>query len=404
MSNNLITNSIVTRESVMLFKNANSFIRNIDTTYSDEFATAGAKEGTSIRIRLPVDYIPRYGQAASVQDTSETSITMTVATQVGVDMSFSSVDRTMSVDDFTKRYVKSAVNTIAGAVATTIIAGSEGGVANFVANVDGSSSIITPTQQTFLNAGALLSDNSVPSDENWKMVLDPTSMAGAVSTFSGFFNPAQSIGEQYRSGQVSNALGFDFYRDQTVIKHTTAAYSGTKTVNGAGQTGTTILVNAVTGGFAVGDIITFAGVYAVNRITKQTTGALRQFAVTATMASGGTSVSIYPALIPPVGGNPVQYQTVTASPANAATIVVVSKTAEIYRKNIAYLPQAIQMATVDLIMPNNVDAARANQDGVSMRVLTQYQGGQDIELTRLDVLFGYVYVRPEWCCVVAAPI
>jgi hypothetical protein len=145
-------------------------------------------------------------------------------------------------------------------------------------------------------------------------------------------------------------------------------------------------------------------VYAVNRITKQSTGALQQFAVTAAMASGATSISIYPALIPASSGNAVQYQTCTVSPANAAVITVVSASASIYRKNLAYIPEAITMATVDLVMPPNVDVARQEMDGVSIRVLTQYQALQDINVTRLDVLFGYVYVRPEWCCVVAAPI
>ena len=406
MANSLITNNVVTRESVRLFKNSNNFIKNINRQYDDQFATAGAKEGTAIRIRLPVDYTVRTGQAASVQDTTETSITMTVATQMGVDMDFSSVDRTMSIDDFSERYIAPAVNATAGGVATTIVAGSEGGVSNFVSNVDGSSNIITPTQQTFLNARALLTNNSPPMASNGrrKMVVDPTTMAGAVSTFSGLLNPSQGISEQYRSGEVSSALGFDWFEDPTIIAHTTASYSGSKTVNGAGQTGTTITVNAITGGLAAGDIITFAGVYAVNRVTKQTTGALRQFAVTAAVATGGTSISIYPALIPPVGGNAVQYQTVTASPANSATITVVSKTAEVYRKNLAYVPEAITMATVDLLMPPNVDAAREVQDGVSLRVVTQYQALNDVNVTRLDVLFGYLYVRPEWCCVVAAPV
>lgn len=351
-----------------------------------------------------MDYIIRVGQAASVQDTSETSITLTVATQAGVDMAFSDVDRTMSIDDFTKRYIAPAVNTTAGYVATTIIAGSEGGVCNYVSNKDGTGAVITPTQATFLQARALLTDNSTPTMNGRRMVVDPTTMANAVSTLSGLLNPATQISEQYRSGEIANALGYEWFEDPTVIKHTTSTYSGSKTVNGAGQTGTTITVNAITGGLAAGDIITFAGVYAVNRITKATTGALRQFAVTAAVATGGTSISIYPALIPPSGGNNVQYQTVTASPANSATIVVVSASAEVYRKNLAYIPEAITMATVDLEMPANVDASRQVMDGVSMRILTQYQALQGVNMTRLDVLFGFVYVRPEWCCVVAAPV
>lgn len=400
MANTLLTIDMITNEAVRLWKNSNLFIQNLDVQYDDQYAVAGAKIGDTLRIRLPNDYVLRTGPAASVQDTAEQSTTMTVATQQGVDMSFTSKDLTMSLDDFSRRILAPAVNTTAGGVALSIMAGADGGVSNYVANTDGSGNIIAPTIDTILSARAILAENSAPGMAR-KFVLGPRSMAHATSTLSGLFNPSQSIGEQYRSGEVKNALGFDWYEDQTVLAHTTGAYSGTLSVNGAGQTGTAITTNAIAGGLSQGDIITFAGVYAVNRITKQSTGQLRQFAVTSAVPAAGTVVNIYPALVPAVSGNAVQYQTVTASPANAATITVVSKASEIYRKNIAYVPEAITMATADLVMPPNVEASRRVYDGVSMRMIRQYAIGTDQLITRMDVLYGYKYVRPEWCVVVA---
>lgn len=400
MANTLLTIDMITNEAVRLWKNSNLFIQNLDVQYDDQYAVAGAKIGDTLRIRLPNDYVLRTGPAASVQDTAEQSTTMTVATQQGVDMSFTSKDLTMSLDDFSRRILAPAVNTTAGGVALSIMAGADGGVSNYVANTDGSGNIIAPTIDTILSARAILAENSAPGMAR-KFVLGPRSMAHATSTLSGLFNPSQSIGEQYRSGEVKNALGFDWYEDQTVLAHTTGAYSGTLSVNGAGQTGTAITTNAIAGGLSQGDIITFAGVYAVNRITKQSTGQLRQFAVTSAVPAAGTVVNIYPALVPAVSGNAVQYQTVTASPANSATITVVSKASEIYRKNIAYVPEAITMATADLVMPPNVEASRRVYDGVSMRMIRQYAIGTDQLITRMDVLYGYKYVRPEWCVVVA---
>ncbi len=400
MANTLLTIDMITNEAVRLWKNSNLFIQNIDVQYDDQFAVAGAKIGDTLRIRLPNDYVLRTGAAASVQDTAEQSTTMTVATQQGVDMSFTSKDLTMSLDDFSRRILAPAVNTTAGGVALSIMAGADGGVSNYVANTDGSGNIIAPTIDTVLQARAILAENSAPGMAR-KFVLGPRSMAHATSTLAGLFNPSQAIGEQYRSGEVKNALGFDWYEDQTVLAHTTASYSGTTTVNGAGQSGTAITVNAITGGLAQGDIITFAGVYAVNRITKQTTGQLRQFAVTTAVPSGGTTINVYPALVPANNGNAVQYQTVTASPANSAAIVVASASGAIYRKNIAYVPEAITMATADLVMPPNVEASRKVYDGVSMRMIRQYAIGTDQLITRMDVLYGFKYVRPEWCVVVA---
>ena len=195
--------------------------------------------------------------------------------------------------------------------------------------------------------------------------------------------------------------------DQTAIKHTAGTFTA-GTVNGAGQTGTTLTVNAITGTLNVGDIITIALVNAVNRVTKQSTQTLRQFVVTVAAASGATSLSIYPALtpgsatyVPATGLGAVQYQTVDYSPANAAAISLFTNPSAIYRKNIQFAPQAITMVTADLIKPSNNPCSRKEYDGVSMRILQAYVPGTDQEVTRCDVLFGFVYVRPEWCVTIA---
>ena len=160
------------------------------------------------------------------------------------------------------------------------------------------------------------------------------------------------------------------------------------------------MVNAITGTLTVGDIITIGGVYAVNRVNKQTTGELRTFVVTSAVANGGTSISVYPAIIGPSGGNPVQYQTVSAVPIANATVTNLLPS-QTYRKNAAYVPEAITMATGDLPLPANVKAARAQYDGVSLRILTQYMVGTDQEITRVDILYGGLAVRPEWGVIVA---
>lgn len=400
MANSLLTINMITREAVRLWKNSNAFLQNIDTQYDDSFAKTGAKIGTNLRIRLPNDFTVRTGAAASVQDTSEQSTTMVLATQKGVDVSFSSADRTMSLDDYSERILAPSINNLAGAVAADIMTGSEGGVCNLVANLDGASNIISPTAATFLNGGALLNTNSAPMGQR-KIVNDPYTEARTVSSLAGLFNPQRDIAKQYTTGAMQQALGFDWLMDQTVIKHIVGSFTA-GTVNGAGQTGTLLVTNPLTGSLNQGDIITLAGVHAVNRITKQSTGALRQFAVTANVPSGATAIPIYPALIPGVGGSPVQYQTVDVAPANNAAIALATLPGVTYRKNLAYTPQAVTMATADLELPRGVhEAAREAFDGISMRMVTAYNVSTDQFITRLDILYGFLWVRPEWACVVA---
>jgi hypothetical protein len=214
---------------------------------------------------------------------------------------------------------------------------------------------------------------------------------------------------------MKSGLGYErWFRDQTVIKHTTGTFSAGGTVNGGGQTtaftGGNIIVNAITGNLKQGDIVTFANVNSVNRVTKQSLGTLAQFVVTADVPAGGTSIPIYPGLVPSgtgvAGGPDVQYQTVDSSPINGAAMVLATPASSVYRKSIAYVQKAVTLATADLVMPKKAveEAARANYDGISMRVLTDYLTASDQLATRIDVLFGFKYIKPEWLCVICDKI
>jgi hypothetical protein len=405
MANTLLTISMITREAVRLWKNSNAFLQNVDMQYDDSFAVTGAKIGSALRIRLPNDFTVVTGPALSVQDTSEQSTTLVLATQKHIDVAYSTADRTLSLDDYSRRVLAPMINNLAGAVAVDIMSGSEGGICNFVANQDQNNNILTPIMGTYLNAGATIDLNSGPI-ANRKIMNGPRTEARVVAGLSGLLNPQTEIARQYVTGRMYDALGFIWMKDQTAISHTNGTLAqGSATVNGAGQTGLNLTVNALAGTINAGDIITVAGVFAVNRITKQTTGELRQFAVTANVSAGSTVIPIYPAIVPAgAGGSQVQYQTVTVSPAGGAAVNPVSSLAASaqYRKNFAYAPEAVTLATADLEMPRGVhEVARESFDGVTMRMVTDYFIGTDQLITRLDVLYGYLWIRPEWAVVVA---
>jgi hypothetical protein len=411
---------MITREAVRLFKNSNLFIMNMDTQYDPAFAVDGAKIGNTLRIRLPNDYVVTDGPAMQLQNTTEQYTTLTVSNQKNVAVPFTTAERTMSIDDYSEIVMAPMINNLAGKVASTVMQGSEGGVCNFVSNVNSAAAlnavsatgaIISPTSEQFLLGNAILDDNSADQMTR-RMVNDPTTDARTTVSLQGLLNPTPEISQQFRSGMMKSGLGYErWFRDQTVIKHTAGTFSAGGTVNGGNQTtavsGGTILVNAITGTLKKGDIVTFANVNAVNRVTKQSLGTLRQFVVTADVATTGTLIPVYPGLIPPAnftaGGPDQQYQTVDSSPINGAAMLLVTQSSEVYRKSIAYVQKAITLATADLVMPKKAveEAARAEYDGIAMRILTDYLPGSDQLATRVDVLFGFTYIRPEWCCVVA---
>lgn len=403
--NTLLTIDMITAEAVRLFKNSNLFIQNMDTQYDPAFAVDGAKIGSTLRIRLPNDYIVTEGPAMQLQNTTEQYTTLTVDTQYNVAVPFTTAERTMSIDNYSEIILAPMINNLAGKVAQNVMNGAEAGVCNFVSNVDGNGNIISPTAEQFLLANAVL-DNQSSDPMTRRVVDDPVTDARMTTSLQGLLNPATEISAQYRTGQMKAGLGYEkWFRDQTVIKHTSGTYDSANpsTVDGADQTGQSIDVTALGGTLKQGDIITFEGVFEVNRVTKQNLGTLRQFVVLEDVAQGGTSVSIYPALTPAVDGSDVQYQTVTASPDNGADVLMVTKSGEVYRKNLAYVQKAVTLATADLVMPTKAvqEAARAEYDGISMRILTDYLPATDQLATRIDVLFGKKYIRPEWVCVVA---
>lgn len=410
MPNALLTIDMITREAVRLFKNSNLFIQNIDTQYDGAFAVDGAKIGSTLRIRLPNDYIVSDGPAMQLQDTTEQFTTLTVSSQKHIAVPFTTAERTMSLDDYGERIMAPMMNNLCGKVAATVMGVAED-ASNFVSNVDGGGNIISPGSEQFLLGNAKLDDMGAVMDER-RVVNDPTTDARTTVSLQGLLNPATEISQQFRSGKMKNGLGYEkWFRDQTVIKHTSGTFSAGGTVNGGGQTtasgGGNITVNAITGTLKKGDIVTFANVNSVNRTTKQSQGTLAQFVVTADVATTGTVIPIYPGLIPSAtgvaGGPDVQYQTVDASPINGAAMVLATKSGEVYRKSLAFVQKAITMATADLVLPRKAveEAARAEYDGISMRILTDYLPGTDQLATRVDVLFGFKTIRGEWLTVIA---
>jgi len=410
MANTYLTIDMITAEAVMLFKNSNLFIMNMDTQYDDQFAIDGAKIGDTLRIRLPSDFVVTDGPAMQLQDNTQQYTSLTVSSQKNVATPYSTAERTMSIDRYSELVMQPMINNLCGKVAYTVMLGAEGGVCNLVQNLDGAGVIQSPTMDQYLQANAVLTDNNADTMDR-RIVLDPTSNARSVGALSGLLNPTPEISEQFRSGQMKSGLGYRrWFEDQTVIKHTTGTFSAGGTVNLGGQTtgtgGGPINVNAITGTLKTGDIITFANVNSVNRVTKQSLGTLRQFVVTADVANGGTVVNIYPGLIPSAtgvaGGPDVQYQTVDSSPINGAAMALVTPASSVYRKSVAYTQKAVTMATADLVQPKKAveECARTEYNGVSMRVLTDYLPMSDQLATRVDVLFGFRYIRPEWLCIV----
>ena len=391
MPNTILTPTAVTREALRVLHQKLNFIGNINRTYDDSFAKTGAKIGDSLKIRLPNEYVVRTGATLSTQDTSEISTTLQVATQKGVDLNFTSADLTLSLDDFSQRIINPAMSVLAANIEADALS-----MYKDVWNVVDQDATAF-TWNTVLNGRKALNDDLAPMDNQRSCLLSTTSSVKLVDALKGLFQDSGEIAKQYKEGKMGRSAGFDFYENTLLTSHTTgtAAKSTGYTVNGAVTTNGSVAVTVQTGSttFKKGDVFTVAGCYKVHPESKATTADLQKFVVTTDYAGGAGSLTFTPAIYTSGGRQNV----VAAGMANSSAIVKVAAGAsELMNGDLVFHKDAFAFATADLIMPSGVDfSARENIDGLSMRIVRQYDISNDKFPCRLDIMYGYKAIRPQ---------
>jgi hypothetical protein len=391
MANTILTPTMVTREALRILHQKCNFIGSINRQYDDSFAREGAKIGDSLKIRLPNQYTVRDGVLMSIQDTIENSVTLQVAKVKGVDLSFTSQELTLSLDDFSRRILEPAMAVLAANIEADALS-MKNDVYNQVNNTGS-----PMTLAAALQAGRKLTEELTPTSDRTGL-LSPGDNAAFVSSVSGLFNDTTTIAKQYREGYMGRTAGFDFM--QNTLLTTQSRGSGTGfTVTSV--TGNNVITVAGTGQIVVGDVITIAGVNRVHPETKANTGILQQFVVTAaTGAPNTTSITVSPAWVT-IGA----LQNVTNAPLASAAITIAGTASTAYSTSLAYHKDAFTFVTADLVQPQGVDfAAREVMDGISMSVVRQFQINDRSFPCRVDVLYGYKTIRPQLACRIANQI
>jgi hypothetical protein len=380
----------VTRKALQILHQKLNFVGSINRSYDDSYAKSGAKIGSDLKIRLPNEYVVRTGATLTTQATSEISTTMSVATQKGVDLTFTSVDLTLSLDDFSERILEPAMAVLAANIEADALSMALD-VYQAVPNIGAAI-----TLNRALTARKLLTDSLVPMSDR-TLLLNTQDNLDLVDGLKGLFQDSDTIAKQYRDGMVGRTAGFGQIYENTLLSSQltgTALAATTYTVNGAvtanGSTAVTVAVGATT--FKKGDIFTVVGCNRVHPETKADTGNLQQFVVTADYVGGAGNLSFAPAIYTTGGRQNV----VAAGMANGAALVKLGGASATYRPSLAYHKNAFAFATADLQMPEGVDfSAREVYDGISMRMVRQYVISSDTFPCRLDVLYGYKTIRAQ---------
>ena len=399
MANSLLTIDMITRKCLEILENNLVLSRNVNKEYDDSFAVEGAKIGSTLRIRLPDRALVTDGAALQVQDDNEQYTTLTVSSQKHIGINFTSAELTMQLDDFAERVLKPRISQLASSV--------DADVANAyksIFNTVGTPGTTPATALVLLQAQQKLNESAAPMSPRYATV-NPAANAGLVNGMTGFFNPTGTISRQFKTGMMGEGvLGFDeMNMSQSIVNHTTGSRAGTILVNGAVSTQgqATISIDGLTGAtdtVTAGDVFTIAGVYAVNPQTRLSTGSLQQFVVTAAQ-TGASNALANMAISPPMYTASNALATIDAFPADNAAVTFVGTASTVYPQNLVYHTNAITLAPADLLLPQGVDmASRQVHNGISMRIVRQYDINNDRMPCRVDVLYGFNTIRPPMAC------
>lgn len=390
MPNTVLTPSIILKEAGRVFHQKANFLKTVDWNYDDRFARSGAKAGSTISLRDAVEFTVSDGATMSLQDVIETKQDLTIGTQKHVAFSCSAVELTMSIDDYSKRYIEPAMARLAATIEGLFIADVVKKIPNMV---DGDTASFAFTHAA--QAKQRLDEALAPPD-NRNLCLCPKHHTQYLTDTKGLYVPGGKIGAQYSDGIVQDALGFNVL-SSTHLGAPQATGTAAKTTgyatNGATQTGAAITLKTGTTTFKAGDIVTFAGSNAVHPETKADLGYLKQFTVTADYAGGAGNLAIFPPVVL-TGGK----QNVSQAIADSSAVVKVGAGAsETMVQSIAYPKDAFVFATADLEDPSKYGRWGAVEvmDGLSMRIWRDAVQASDTFPTRIDVFCGWLARYPN---------
>ena len=396
MPNSLLTIDMITRKALEILENNLVITRNVNRQYDDSFAVEGAKIGATLRIRLPDRALVTDGAALQVQDDNEQFTSLAVTSQKHIGVNFTTAEMTMQLDDFADRVLKPRISQLAASI--------DADVANAFRNIY--QSVGTPgttpaTSLVLLQAQQKLNESAAVMNPRYATV-NPAANAALVEGMKGLFNPTSTISRQFKNGMMGEGiLGYDEVAMSQSIKVFTTGTRTNGTVNTtvAAQGATSISLTGLGGTNTVraGDVFTIANVFSVNPQTRESTGSLQQFVATADVtASGGVAtVSVSPAIF--TASNALA--TVDTFPQSGAVVTFLGAANTAFPQNLVYHKDAITFATADLLLPQGVDmASRAVHNGISLRVVRQYDINNDRMPCRIDVLYGYSVIRPQMAC------
>ena len=400
MANTLLTIDMLTRECLRLAHEKAAFLGTINRQFDSSWSKEGPT-GDTLRIRLPSEYIRRQGsRVMDVQDSEQISTSLVRATQDGVDMRFNSRELALDLDNFSKLHLEPAMAVLISGIEGDVLAG----VTKKVWNVAGTAGTALSDLSAVGSARAKLNQGLAPKDGNRYIQMDSVTMGSLVNGLKGLFQDSSQIKEQYREGLIGRTAMADYYENERVwsMSNATSVAITTGTVNGPTLVnGLATITTATAARPNPGMVFTIAGVYAVHPETKQAYSNLQQFTVvtSATASTMQISPTIYISGPHQNVSDASGTKLTSTSNVTSAAITWVGAATTTYVQNLMYHRDAFTFATAELPLMGGAEKCVAKTyDGISLRLWQDPDIRNDELLTRIDILYGYAAIRPQWAC------
>ena len=412
MANNLLTTQKITWETLAILSNTLKVWPNLYNGYDDEFGRPGEKIGQTLNVRKPQRYVGRQGSLFQPEALNNLVTPVTINQQTGVDFQFSSSEKYLSLEAFSKQYLRPA----AVRIANMLDFAAAQYMAQYTWNLVGTwgSQLADPGGfKTCLQASRKLWQNLADPEERC-MIVNADSSVQLTDELKGLFNPQAQISKQYQKAMIGKDTGgMDWYQTENLASITSGAWAGTPTLNGANQTGaggnngsmsllTTGWSTNIANLLVPGQVFTIAGVYMVNSANYQATSVLQQFVVQAPASSdnsGNATIQIAPAIT--TSG---QYQNVSAAGTVNAAMTMADTASTASTQLLAFQRDSYAVVSVPGDVPAGTDMAYQETDpetGVTLRFVRDFDPVHDLWVCRFDVYWGIAPLYRELACRVA---
>jgi P22 coat protein - gene protein 5 len=409
MPNLFLNTSWISMEVLRNLKNvlkvAEYFNYDWEKDYEKTFAV-----GTTITVKFPQQFTIRDGLGYNPQGIDRIATTVSLDQPFGIDFQWddyeAAVKAERSEEEIKEQYLEPAGVQLANEIDSRAALFAKNNVSQIVGSLG-----TDPVSIVYLDQarGRLLQKAGSALAKKRAALISSSMQTNSINTpVTSLFQPTDAITEAFKEGSMGKLKTFDIFEEQNLYTHAAGTWAGAVTINGAGQSGSSLTVTFTAGDTVVqGDKISVANVNFVNPRSRRIPGpkTAQTFTITASLTAVGGGVDVI-SVLPAIYGPGSQYQNVDALPVNAAALTLWPGTANpngaTGTVGLAISNQAFAIVGMRFYLPKAVEArsqAEDKQTGIPVRFVKAWDPVRSMQIHRFDTVVGFGNLYQDNCAV-----